>query len=44
MMRPNGIEKQVRPNGWQPNNDTIAYRPLASDLNDVVGGYNLTSN
>ena len=30
MMRPNGVEKQVRPTGWTPWANTIAYYPLTS--------------
>ena len=44
MMRPNGVEKQVRPSGWKPLANTIAYRPLTDNLNDIVWWYNLTSN
>ena len=44
MMRPNGVEKQVRPdNRWQPWANTIAYYPLESDTSDHSGnGNNLT--
>jgi hypothetical protein len=37
MMRPNGVEKQVRPSGWgwwQPWANTIAYYPFRSDILD----------
>lgn len=42
MMRPNGVEKQVRPSGWQPWANTVAYRPLnnVSWLNDLSGNQN----
>lgn len=35
MMRPNGVEKQVRPSGWKPWANTIAYYPLETDFNDA---------
>ena len=50
MMRPNGVEKQVRPSwwwGWQPWANTIAYYPLTSEttVNDMSGNeYNLSSS
>jgi hypothetical protein len=35
MMRPNGVEKQVRPtSGWKPWANTIAYYPLEINTND----------
>lgn len=50
MIRPNGVEKQVRPSGWwgwQPWANTIAYYPLTSEttVNDMSGnGYNLSTS
>lgn len=49
MIRPNGVEKQVRPSGWQPWANTIAYYPLTSisTVNDMKGSwvaYDLTNN
>ena len=36
MMRPNGVEKQVRPdNRWQPWANTIAYYPFETDTLDA---------
>ena len=37
MMRPNGVEKQVRPIGWKPWANTLAYYPLTDDFNDHKG-------
>ena len=45
MIRPNGVEKQVRPSGWQPWANTIAYYPLTSTTtnDDRSGnGYDMT--
>ena len=36
MMRPNGVEKQVRPTWWQPWANTVAYYPLDIDFNDAT--------
>ena len=47
MMRPNGVEKQVRPSRWQPWANTIAYYPLDSTntTNDLSwNSYNLTNS
>jgi hypothetical protein len=36
MMRPNGVEKQIRPKWeWQPWANTVAYYPLDADFNDA---------
>lgn len=43
-IRPNGTEQKIRPSGWQPWANTIAYRPLTDNLNDVAWWYNLTPN
>lgn len=47
-MRPNGVEKQIRPKWWwQPWANTIAYFPLnaTSTVNDLSGhSYSLASN
>lgn len=37
-------QDKIRPTWWSPNSNTVAYRPLTNDLNDIVGGHNLTSN
>ena len=43
MMRPNGVEKQVRPIGWKPWANTIAYYKFDWNLNDSSGNsYNLS--
>lgn len=45
-MRVNGVEKQVRPSGWKPWANTIAYYPLTSTttVNDMSGNNrNLTN-
>ena len=45
-IRVNGVEKQVRPSGWQPWANTIAYYPLTSEttVNDMSGNNrNLTN-
>ena len=34
MMRPNGVEKQVRPSGWQPWANTLCYYNINS--NDTI--------
>lgn len=40
MIRPNGVEKQVRPdNRWQPWVNTIAYRKFNWNLNDSSGNW-----
>lgn len=46
MMRPNGVEKQVRPGGWQPWVNTVAYRPLTSTttVNDQSWNSNTLTN
>lgn len=47
MMRPNGVEKQVRPSGWEPWANTVAYYPLTSQttVNDMSGNnYTLINN
>lgn len=36
-MRPNGVEKQVRPSGWVPWANTIAYYKFEDNLNDSSG-------
>ena len=46
-MRPNGVEKQIRPTWWQPWVNTIAYYPLNSTdtINDKSwNSRNLTNN
>jgi hypothetical protein len=41
----NGTELQLRPTGWHPGANTIAYRPLESDTNDYSGNSrNLTNS
>ena len=41
MIRPNGVEKQVRPdNRWTPWANTYIYYPLTSDLKDVMWNWN----
>lgn len=44
MMRPNGVEKQVRPIWWQPWANTIAYFPFKEDALDEIGSRSLTIN
>ena len=46
MMRPNGVEKQVRPIWWQPWANTVAYRPLtsATTVNDQSWNSNNLTN
>lgn len=49
MVRPNGVEKQVRPSGWwgwQPWANTIAYYPLTSTstVNDTSWNSNTLTN
>ena len=45
MMRPNGVEKQVRPKPWWPWANTVAYYPLTSDFNDASwNSRNLTNS
>ena len=39
MMRPNGVEKQVRPSGWQPWANTVLYVPMQTDLLDHWPNY-----
>lgn len=34
--------QQVRPSGWTPWSNTLAYRPLTNDLIDVIGNKSLT--
>ena len=44
-MRPNGVEKQVRPSEWQPWVNTVAYYPLDTDFNDASwNSRNLTNS
>lgn len=46
MMRPNGVEKQVRPNRYILNTHTVAYYPLTSSTqwNDMSGNwYNMVA-
>lgn len=40
MMRPNGTEKQIRPSGWKPWANTIAYYKFDWNLNDSSGNNN----
>jgi len=43
MMRPNGVEKQVRPKWeWQPWVNTLAYFPLVNDILDSVWSTSIT--
>lgn len=45
MMRPNGVEKQVRPSGWKPWANTVAYFPFDTDFKDYSWNwYDLTNN
>jgi len=43
-MRPNGVEKQVRPSGWKPWANTWCYLPLTSNLTDASWKWNSWSN
>ena len=42
MMRPNGVEKQVRPKKWQPWANTVLYCPLKDDILDHSGNHTMT--
>lgn len=45
MIRPNGVEKQIRPIWWQPWANTVAYYPLDADFNDASwNNRNLTNS
>ena len=46
MMRPNGVEKQIRPIWWQPWANTVAYYPLTSQttVNDQSWNSNTLTN
>ena len=44
MMRPNGVEKQVRPSGWQPDpTRTILYLKFNNNLDDSSGNWVVVS-
>ncbi len=42
MMRPNGVEKQVRPSWWQPWANTVLYCPLKDDILDHSWNHTMT--
>lgn len=49
MIRPNGVEKQVRPSGWTPWTNTIAYYPFENNTLDetwhtTIGSWSLTQD
>ena len=44
LIHPGWVEKQVRPSGWQPWANTVAYRPLTEDVNDYSNSHNWTNH
>ena len=46
-LHPSGVKKELKNDYigevWTPNANTIAYRPLESNANDIVWGYNWTN-
>ena len=42
MMRPNGVEKQVRPSWWKPWANCIAYFPFIDDKSNTISGSNIS--
>lgn len=44
-IRPNGTEQKIRPTGWQPWANTVAYYPFNTDFNDYSWNwFDLTNN